>query len=490
MNNKKAILLYTFLIILLFFAQLLFSLKSMNQMRYEELYESVRNVFWLDEHTVYDGTSSNIGWYGTLLLTYKIFGFEIHTAKYVRLAIHILLFCVPLTILLIRYLGRSLAWLPLLIIGLSPTLLYFNTLQTSYGMDLQYVPICILLALSINPDNRLTAMTLSAILGCISMIAAMTFPPFVLYLPFLGTLVFLNLSSEKATVKSVSAIAASMLLAFLLPLFTAFVYLKDFALLLKDPFSGDGIFRGGGGLVLDLANFRESLKVVVSDLFITGKSYYFELRGVEFSTTIAAISAIVIITGVLLLMIKYKSARVPLLVIMTLFITSIVFPNLSKGNPGIRRCTGIVLSFYVMLVFFIKFTIGGGIKSLKLKTAFIILCSVFLLHHSGVYYKNLKEISSTSLYKDSTWFAVKNTPRESLNYWVELSETSERVLYLKCFPGKRSAFPCIYSEIYPAISGYRRWNGMENARVFGYDWRIDKFIPLSIQLWESYYFPH
>ncbi len=70
---------------LLCVVQLVFTLHSRSQLRYEELAESVRNVLWLEHRTIYDGVSSNVGWYGTLLIVYKIFGFPLHAVKFVRL---------------------------------------------------------------------------------------------------------------------------------------------------------------------------------------------------------------------------------------------------------------------------------------------------------------------------------------------------------------------------------------------------------------------
>ena len=41
---------------------------------YEDLAESIRNVYWLEHQEIYDGVSSNIGWYAILLFVYKTFG--------------------------------------------------------------------------------------------------------------------------------------------------------------------------------------------------------------------------------------------------------------------------------------------------------------------------------------------------------------------------------------------------------------------------------
>ena len=86
-KDNRTLLLYWSLPLVLFALQLVYTTNSTNQIRYEELAESVRNVWWLQNGTIYDGVSSNVGWYGTLLLVYKFFGFSIFTAKYFRLVL-------------------------------------------------------------------------------------------------------------------------------------------------------------------------------------------------------------------------------------------------------------------------------------------------------------------------------------------------------------------------------------------------------------------
>src|SRR5438105_4332756 len=98
------------------------SATSMHQIRYEELAESVRNVFWLSHRLVYDGVSSNVGWYGTLLIVYKLFGFSLYSAKFVRLGLHFIgLLCAA--DILRRCMDVRMGIVPLVVIGLSPTLL-------------------------------------------------------------------------------------------------------------------------------------------------------------------------------------------------------------------------------------------------------------------------------------------------------------------------------------------------------------------------------
>src|SRR5712691_6154053 len=123
LKNIKPQYLYWTLPLLLFLLQVAFTLHSLPQLRYEELAESVRNVYWLEHRTTYDGISSNVGWYGTLLVAYRLFGFCLYGAKFVRLFLSFFSL-LALAAVLAKYLPAQRAWLPLLVAGLSPTLLY------------------------------------------------------------------------------------------------------------------------------------------------------------------------------------------------------------------------------------------------------------------------------------------------------------------------------------------------------------------------------
>ena len=143
-SNARAEAAYWLLVAILFMAQAAYTMGGLERLWYEELAEGIRNPFWLDRRLVYDGVSSNVGWYGLILLVYKVFGFSTYAAKYVRLALHVP-FLVCSALLLKRWIGLRRAWAPLLAVGLSPTLLYFNNLGTSYGTDVELFPVVLFL---------------------------------------------------------------------------------------------------------------------------------------------------------------------------------------------------------------------------------------------------------------------------------------------------------------------------------------------------------
>jgi len=232
MNKKRSInILYWSIPIVLFIAQFIFTINSMNQIRYEELAESVRNVFWLQNRLIYDGVSSNVGWYGLLLAIYNLFGFSLNSAKIIRLIIHLFsLFC--LALMLKRCLGVKKAWLPLLTIGLSPTFLFFNSLQTSYGIDLDYLIISIFIFIHINFQKKILDVLKQILFWSLNMLFWLSYPTFVFYLPSLAILYFSKL--KRTTRDRIIPIVENLFLStfsFLLPLIISVVYIKNKQLL-------------------------------------------------------------------------------------------------------------------------------------------------------------------------------------------------------------------------------------------------------------------
>jgi hypothetical protein len=128
------------LLVALLLAQAWYSSLTTSRMLDEELAESVRNPVWVSHRLVYDGLSSNVGWYALIAATWQVFGFSLIAGKVIRVAFQALsLIC--LAHLLVRWLGCRRALLPLAVIGSSPVMLYFNTLATTYGVDLQWAPV-------------------------------------------------------------------------------------------------------------------------------------------------------------------------------------------------------------------------------------------------------------------------------------------------------------------------------------------------------------
>src|SRR5215469_8913884 len=219
---------------------------SMHEIRYEELAESVRNVFWLSHRTVYDGVSSNVGWYGLLLFGYQLFGFSLFSAKFVKLGLYLIGITCAADILR-RCMGVRTAIVPLIAIGLSPTLLYMGSLQAPMGVDLPYAAICLWLVLSVRPDvHSPLELGKTFVCGVIAMIAAMSYPTFLLYWPSLLLVWVWQMRRKECAQPSawwMTWQVLSGIAGFAVPLVVAFAYVVTPRLLLWDPVTHTGLFR-------------------------------------------------------------------------------------------------------------------------------------------------------------------------------------------------------------------------------------------------------
>src|SRR3990167_8315260 len=190
-KNKNISLVYWFIPVGLFLFQLVLTLRSMNQIRFEELMESVTSVYWFAHRSVFYGAYTNVGWYAILLFIYKLFGFTLFTAKYYRLILH-LVALFSLAALLRKYLGEKKALIPLIVIALSPTVLFFNTLQATFGTDLQYFPILLYWVDRFTFKKTLMEGAKQFFAGAFAMIALMSYPTFVYFLPVLFLFYFIK----------------------------------------------------------------------------------------------------------------------------------------------------------------------------------------------------------------------------------------------------------------------------------------------------------
>lgn len=476
--------------ITLFFAQLIFTLNSTNQIRYEELAESVRNVFWLQNRLIYDGISSNIGWYGLLLAIYNLFGFDLNTAKFVRLIIHLssLFF---LALMLRKYLGVKKAWLPLLTIGLSPALLFFNTLQASYGIDFDYLIISIFILINIHFKNNWFDILKQITFWSFNMIAWLSYPTFIFYLPSLTILYLLGLNKKVNRKLLIVKSLSLSLFSFLLPLSISFLYIKNSNTFLYDPITKSGIFRGTGGIIkLDLNIFYNNLSHVLTDLFHKGSSYYFEVIKTDFSDFYPIISLITVFSITIFLLIKNRHYRLILSLPLITLLLTIVFANFTLDptqHPGIRRNTTILTSFYILFVI-TWFYINSKKFTMIIKYVLIIIYVLLPTHHFLSYSVNFNSLKNPSPYQYQGWFSIANFPQESLNLLINRTKTSD--LKLSCRDKDDKPLFCRYNETYAAVAGYCLWNKLECKSVLGYDNKTQKFIPISTKLWETYYWPH
>jgi hypothetical protein len=463
-----------------------------HQIRYEELAESVRNVFWLDQRLVYDGISSNVGWYGLLLATYTIAGFSIDTAKLVRVALHaITLICAAAV--LRRAMRPGAAIVPLLVIGSSPALLYFNSQQTSFGVDVTYASLTLFLVASMKfaqPTRADVGKALAA--GASAAIGAMSYPSFLLYLPSLA-LVWVWLGRRQASGAASrrwrAALAAGALAGALLPMAMAWAWLDNPQLLVHDPMTNAGLFRGGGGgMALEAGRLGASLLALAGDLFARGTSYYFELRAPDFAGVLGIAGA-----GAVLGMTAYLAAtsrvdRTLAAAAALLLATSAVVPSVSvAGPPGLRRATGILAGFFVLFAIVWQYWAARAPRSTTRALA-IGLCLIVPAGAALKLPSLVSDVRAPSRHRNLDWFDIRDTPDASL---AALADGIRAGQPLECPLDQNGRLrPCRYQEIYSALAGWFRWTAGRETEIRAIDWKTGRSIVLTPSLWTTYYYPH
>jgi hypothetical protein len=492
LNKKKLVtIIYWLLPVALFFFQLVFSIKSTNQIRYEELAESVRNVFWLQNRIIYDGISSNIGWYGTLLILYKLFGFSLFSTKFFRLILH-LFSLISLAAVLKKYIGVKKASIPLIAFGLSPTLIYLNILQTSYGIDLQYLPFSLFLLMLLNESkNKFSIIFLTIAFWILNMWVYMSYPTYLFYLPsfFVVYLYILRIKQGISTPK-VSFIMLSFT-AFMTPLIIGYIYVKNRNLLIYDPIEKSGIFRGAGSVTFNFNVFMNNAFHTLSDMFFTGNSYYFEYIKGDLSDIFPIASLIlIIILSIIILRKNRKYSKLILLIFGSFFFSTILsgFTFDPTTHPGIRRNTVFIAILYSLFIISYNFVRSYKWKKNNLKTILTVVLFLLPIHHIFVFPYNLISLEKPSRYKENKWFDISGNPAKSLNFLV--NKLLQKDLSLSCQNNEGKISFCRYSEVYAALEGFCTWNHIKGNNIFGFDSKSEKYIPLSTSLWQNYYWSH
>jgi hypothetical protein len=459
-----ALVAYWYLPLILFGLQTLFTLRTTGQILYEELAESVRNPYWLHHGVIYDPISSNVGWYGTLLALYRSFGFTLHAAKWVRLALALpSLLCVAW--LLQRELGRRAAWVPLVAFGLSPSLLVFTSSQTAIGIDLQYAPIVLALLVLVDPRRP----PIAALAGCaawaVAMLAWMSYPVFAAYLPALALIHWSRLRAPGAAASSLGIAVAAAGVGFLAPLLGAFAFVENRATLAA------GIFRGGGrAIALDPLTLLATLRANLGDL-VHADSYHYRLHEAELSGSWAVLSALFVLGAAAWLALCGRSQRFALRASWLVLLVGLLGPSLSPAVPGLRRVTPALFAFYACFAVVwgesLRGEVGkGGWRRLALGGLLLLP-----LHHLAVYPANLVHASDPSGWQ-AEWFQQVPSPSLRLR---ELTDQARRGLQLSKQDEQGRPIESRYTEVYAAVAGACEWNHLGCQEIQAWDARAGHF---------------
>ena len=464
--------------VLLLTVQALFSAATFHQLKYEEVYESIRNVYWFEDHLIYEACG-NIGFYFTLLLFYKTFGFSMFAAKYFLFAFQSLSFLASAA-LLRRFMTAREALVPLLVIGLSPTGLYFGTKQVPFNISALYAPIVLFLLVNVRFKLRFKPLVCSFLLWTLSMLAALSYPTFLLCLPFLALYYAVRFfkTTHGDSVRLAAVYTAVATLGLCLPMAGGFFWLRN-----SDVFR-EVIFRGGShGFTSNVNRILHSLSVVTSDLFQRGNSYYFELPAAEFASIPARIAlGFVLIYSIALLFLRSR-LLLPIALTLGLMLFNYFFPASGGGYPGMRRHLVVLIAFYLLFAL-VWYDLSNNLRlKSALRTCGKCLCSLLLLAHVVSLHPNYNEVKRPARSARVGWFWAGSTSDEGLAHWLAATERG-KVLWKK--PSDRYN----YAEIYSALAGYRRWNNLTPVPIYAYDDSKRKVIRLSPELWLSGYLPY
>ena len=389
-----------------------------------------------------------------------------------------------------RALGKRVALIPLVAMGLSPTLLYLNSIQTSYGIDLQYLPICLLMIVMNRYDASMIGYALSALLGITTMIACMSFPTPVLLLPALAAFVLLKIwrgeGGAPAHSRGLAIHAVCLLLGLIAPFAFALLWLENPGTFLYDPATNAGIFRGGGASIVGAEAFMAGLKTTLRDLLVEGGSYHFELRHGEFSWAGIAPLLFVLAASAALLA-RDRELRPAVLVCWGIIALSLALPCFAGGCPGLRRCTGTLVGYYALYALVWRCLDTFRPSHPRWAWAGIAICLLLPLHSVMTLPANCASAAYPSLFRENVWLGVKDTPEESVDFLLSRTEKGEPLVLLD---DKREVKPCRYAEIYATLSGWRRWNGRSEIPLSGFDTSTGRYVQLTPRLWDAYGWPH
>lgn len=130
---------------------------------------------------------------------------------------------------------------------------------------------------------------------------------------------------------------------------------------------------------------------------------------------------------------------------------------------------------------------GGGIGRAWLRWPIVAACVLLPALYLSRVPALASDLGRPDAYGNRDWFAVAGTPDASLQQLMrQLAEGRP----LACPPDGRGGYvPCRFQEVFAAIEGFRRWNGLLSAAVPAVDWRTGNDIELSSELWNDGYYP-
>jgi hypothetical protein len=385
---------------------------------------------------------------------------------------------------------------PLLAVGLSPSILFFNTLETSFGTDLLYLPylLALLAVLPVAGGGARRALDAAArvAFGALAMVAWMSYPVFAFYLPALAW-AYVSRTTGPAGPGSgrwPAGLAARSLLpaiaGFLLPLGAAVAWLERPARLFHDPATGSGLFRGGGtGLDLDPSAVAWNAARALRDLFLRGRSYYFWVDSPDLAGPLGLLAFAAVAAGSVWLCRHRPELRPWIVLAWLLPAANLLAVSASEGPQGLRRATSLLAGFYLLYTLVWRqatapAAVGEGERRSavsRLRAALALGLVLLPLHHLDSAALQYPLLPWAGAEQTHLWLRIAPSAAESLDLWLERTAAGEA---LDCRALGLEPERCQYGGIFALLSGYRRWNGLPPVPLRGYDYGSERFVELSV----------
>lgn len=463
-----------------------YTLQTLDQIRYEEMAESIRNVYWLKSGKIYDYVSHNIGMYWVLLQWYKLVGFSLFAGKWFFMVVA-LVSNFALAGLLKKVAGYRWVIVPLLTILLSPARIYFTAMQALYGIDLLYLPILLFLLVMIPSRNKLVSHICNIAFWLLLVITTFSYSVFMFYLPVLLVLYGLMLMKKRLGLEHIGSAAVGLLLG-LVPLWEM---IKKYDLFAFYTHMLSNMQTTSYSPTLE--GIASNIKTLIIDFFAKGSSYNYELVGVDFSYLFPILTLI----GLLVLIPRMwqekqnKNILLLLLGVVVFNLYVVVINNAPTSSPGMRRLTPLLFSIYALYT--MAWITLPKLKNITENSKKLIMATLLILplHHVIVLPQNLVSATNGSAYEYKYWFSEKDnqSPQAAVDEHVNNIQSED--IYLTCdsFEGQATK-RCRYPEVYAAIKLQCEISGLKCGRVWGYDLKYKGYVQLDPVLWEKGYWEH
>src|SRR5262249_23117511 len=158
-----------------------------------------------------------------------------------------------------------------------------------------------------------------------------------------------------------------------------------------------------------------------------------------------------------------------------LCVASIVGVALTQKLPGLRRATGFVSGFSVIVAcaWAAPWPQSGARRLVVAATQ--LACLLLVVHHLTVYTANYRYLVGETSRVNDAWLSGLGSPDASIRTWAK--EWFAKGKRLDC--GRAS--PCRYTEIFSAVAGYLRGKGQCDLPVMAIEPESGRVIQLTVR---------